>query len=55
MQTTRKTRQHLCVNTFYVSSASILQKFATCCCTQSRQLEESGQLAYLGGPACDVL
>ena len=23
--------------------------------TQSRQLKESGQLAYLGGPACDVL
>ena len=22
---------------------------------QSNQLEESGQLAYLGGPACDVL
>jgi len=22
---------------------------------QSHQLEESGQLAYLGGPACDVL
>ena len=30
-------------------------KQAVAAYAQSHQLEESGQLAYLGGPACDVL